>query len=153
MTAPLHLPSQAIDWRQLAGDLVIAIGRLEASVGDTDTVPARQAILIAVAGDLLSLDLRWCEPDGGSASSCGLAILLSVPPLAAQTDMARDDDATPPNASIDRAVSKAAAEMLSWTKDPDTFELLEHRRYWVFLCWPGEAPAPVNEYAYGLWDD
>jgi hypothetical protein len=60
--------------------------------------------------------------------------------------------AIPPNGSIDRAVSLAATEMLSWTKDPATCELLEQQRYRLFLRWAEGDAVPVYKYAYGLWD-
>lgn len=113
------------------------------------------AILITVASDFRSISLRWCDLTGKSnhAEADGATILF--PPLPKAIDVKRDDGATAPNGSIDRAISRLGAHMLSWTKDRETFELVEHQRHKLFLSWsPEEGRAScVNEHAYGLWDE
>jgi hypothetical protein len=147
------LRSNAHQWQDLADDLLFAIDRLEALNRKAQVPSFSRNILITISADHQSLSLclnRFgARPDGVGEE----VVRLGFCPLPITTDEARDDETIPPNASIDRAISKAAAEMLSWTKDPETFELVEHRRYSLFLQWPGEAPSPVNEYAYGLWDE
>ena len=145
--------SPAVIWQDLADDLLFAIDQLEAISHTAKAAQIHQTILIAVADDLQSLRLSWCSPEGSEAGIGDPALRMRLPLLPTVTETAREDEATVPNASIDRAVSKAAAEMLSWTKDPENFELLEQRRYALFLQWPSGMPAPVNEYAYGLWDE
>lgn len=153
MTGPTQRISQAATWQDLARDLLFAIDQLDASDRSRKVAEVRTAIVITVADDMRSLVLnRFCPRR--SQTSCGtLALRMDLRLLPAATDMVRDDEMAVPNASIDRAISKAACEMLSWTREPDTFELLEHRRYSFYLQWPGETPALVNEYAYGLWDE
>lgn len=153
MTRPRLFTSAAVTWQDLADDLLFAIDQLEAFDRTAKVATIHQAILITVADDLQSLLLSWCSPENSEAGIGDQALRMSLLPLPTDTDTARDDEAEVPNASIDRAISKAAAEMLSWCKDPENFELLEQRRYQLFLCWPGEAPVQVSEYAYGLWDE
>lgn len=43
--------------------------------------------------------------------------------------------------------------MLAWHKDPETFEVVETRRYRLLLQWPHREPEVVDEWAYGLWDE
>lgn len=143
----------ALTWQDLADELLFAIDRLEAINSSRKLSAIHQAILITVADDLQSLHLVWHSPDGEESEVASQSLQLCFPLLPTFTDIARDDETEVPNASIDRAVSKAAAEMLSWSKDPENCELLEQRRYQLFLCWPDETPAPVNEYAYGIWDE
>jgi hypothetical protein len=145
--------SPAVIWQDLADDLLFAIDQLEAISHTAKGTPIHQTILIAVADDLQSLRFCWCSPEGSEAGIDDQALRMSLQLLPTDVEIARDDEATVPNASIDRAISKAAAEMLSWTKDPENFELLEQRRYQLFLQWPGGMPALVDEYAYGLWDE
>ncbi|WP_430443816.1 hypothetical protein [Sphingorhabdus contaminans] len=143
----------AVTWQDLADDLLFAFDRLEEINPNSKWTEDHQAILIRVANDMQSLTLSKCPLDSGEAVLGGQTLRIRLRPLPSITDLARDDAAEVPNAIIDRAISKAAAEMLSWTKDLDCFELLEQRRYWLFLQWPGGIPALVNEYAYGLWDE
>lgn len=134
-------------WQALAQELLRAIDRLEAA-----TPGPPRAILLRLAEDLRSIELIWCDADG-MAPQAATGLRLALPALPAFTDRARDDARIVPNHSIDRAISKAAAEMLSWSTDPESFELLTHQRHALHLRWPGATAEPVNEYAYGLWDE
>lgn len=153
MKALERFVSHAVSWQGLADDLAMAVRRLEAMDRSARVVSINRAILVGVDEDMQSLSLRWCAPNGTRSSISDAALSLRFPPLPATTDALRDDGWTPPNASVDRAISKLAADQLSWTKDKATFELIEHRAYCLFVRWPGSETAPVNEYAYGLWDE
>jgi hypothetical protein len=144
--------SLAVTWQDAAGDLLRAINQIETMSRPDKLAASDPALLVTVGQDLQSLTLQKCAADG-TPTSIETAVQIRFPLLPNATDVTRDDDIHPANASIDRAVCKAAAEMLSWTKDPDTLELIEHRRYWLFVLWPTAEPTPVNEYAYGLWDE
>jgi hypothetical protein len=154
----MPLISYATHWQDLANDLLRAIDQLEEINRSTKVVTLHRAILITVADDLKSMSLTWCRSGGGEPVIGGDLVRLEVGTLPETTEVVRSepmfaDPVIPPNASIDRAVSKAANAMLSWTTDPETLELLTHQRYHLFLCWAGGQPKPVYEYAYGLWDE
>lgn len=145
--------SPAANWQELANDLTMAVARLEATGSNAKFVSMNQAIQIDVAEDCQSLSLSLCGPNSAQSGISDAELRIHFSLLPAITDALRDDGWTPPNGSIDRAISKVAADMLSWTKDPETFEVIEHRDYFFFIRWPGRQPVPVNEYAYGLWDE
>ena len=145
--------SPAANWQELAHDLTLAVARLGATDSNAKFASINQAIQIDVADDCQSLSLRLRAPNGTQSCISDTELGIHFPLLPAMTDTSRDDGWTPPNGSIDRAISKVAANMLSWTKDPETFEVIEHRAYFLFVRWPGSRPVPVNEYAYGLWDE
>lgn len=153
MSAQWRFVSHAARWQGLANDLALAVRRLEAMDRNVKMVAINQAIMIRVADDMQSLSLRFCAPNGKELSISDAAILMRFPSLPATTDVKRNDGWPPPNGSIDRAISKLAADMLSWTKNPATFELVEHRAYFLFVHWPGGETSSVDEYAYGLWDE
>jgi hypothetical protein len=146
MSGPLRLVSYAADWRALASDIALAIDQLKARADD-------RMILIGVADDLRALTVELYRPGALDSEPLDRKVHLAFPPWPAATDQAHERGETPPNASIDRAIAKVAAGMLSWTKDPETFELIEHCRYRLFLRWPGGERKQVDEYAYGLWDE
>lgn len=149
------LSSDADSWRELARDLLGALTTMELLARVSQKSTTSTAILLTVALDFQGVSLRWCNLTGQPihAEADGVTIRLQTLPKA--TDVERDDGTTAPNSSIDRAISRLAADMLSWTKDAETFELVQHQRYKLFLSWSladGHARC-VNEYAYGLWDE
>lgn len=149
------LRSDADSWRELARDLLGALTTMELLARVSQKSTTSSAILLTVALDFRCVSLRWCNLTGQPihAEADGVTIRLQTLPKA--TDVERDDGTTAPNSSIDRAISRLAADMLSWTKDAETFELVQHQRYKLFLSWSleeGHARC-VNEYAYGLWDE
>lgn len=97
--------------------------------------------------------LEYCDSSGQPflANTQYLDICFPEPPM--QTDVKRDDDLFPGNGSIDRAICKAAADMLSWAKKPETCEVVECQRYCLFERWADGPITLVYEWAYGLWDD
>lgn len=150
---PRWVFSPAANWQELANDLAVAVASLETTGSNAKVASINQAIQIDVADDCQSLSLGLCGSNGTQSGVSDAELRIRFPLLPAITDALRDDGWTPPNGSIDRAISKVAADMLSWTKDPETFEVIEHRAYFFFIRWPGSEPVPVNEYAYGLWDE
>lgn len=134
--------SLATTWSEVAEDLIAAIDLLERS----ELEIAAPSLLIEVADDFRTLLVAVRE--GGHSQ-----VALRLATLPETTDVAREDGLTAPQGSIDRAISKVAAAMLSWTKDPETLELLEHQRFSLFVRWPGAETSPVNPYAFGLWDE
>jgi hypothetical protein len=148
----LHIyRSHAGDWRGLSQDILLAISRLEALNREEPGTNSR-SILLSVAPELLEIRIEYCGPAGQQLGASGQSLAIHFAPLPMVTDVARDDSRTPPNASIDRAISRLAADMLSWSKDPETCEVIEHQRYQLHLRWNGEEAEPVYEWAYGLWD-
>lgn len=137
----------AARWQDAAAALLRVIDRLEAQTPG----PPRH-VLLAVAADLRGIELGWCSADGVLLGGLP-TIHLALPALPAQTDRARDDGRAVPHAGIDRAISMVAADMLSWSKDPETLELRAHQRHRLHLRWPGAMAEGVDEYAYGLWDE
>ncbi|MXO71467.1 hypothetical protein [Alteraurantiacibacter buctensis] len=131
------------EWRELATVLATAIDRLAA---DDPPVEAGAALLLAVDPELDCIRVR---PKGSAAAG----VCVALGPLPRATDRPRDDGALVPCGSIDRAASKVAADMLGWHKDPQTCEVVETQRFWLYLQWPGESPAAIYEWAYGLWDE
>lgn len=144
--------SHASDWQGLSRDLLLAISRLEALNRKAPLATISHSILLSVGPELQEIGVEFCTPAGQRLDATGPLLAIHFAPLPPTTNAERDDGGIPPNASIDRAISKAASEMLSWTKDPETFEVIEHQRYRFFLRWAGEAAEAVNEWAYGLWD-
>lgn len=149
-----ELISLAADWPELAGDILKAIESLERTVVPTGG-PGH--ILLKVAPDLQSLQAQWWDSQTGCPGE-GSRVQLRFGEMPLTTDESRTEaqfaePVAPPNATIDRAISKAAADMLSYATDPDTFELLTVQRYQLWLQWPGGQPARVYEFAYGLWDE
>ncbi len=150
--------SHAVNWQELANDLLFAIDRLEMMNRKASVAVMGRAILFSIAEDLQSISLNWCDANGQRLLSSEQELRLDLLPLPEATDETRTEPmfappVIPPNGSIDRAISKAAAEMLSFTKDEETFEVLEHERFRLFLRWAEGEPKPVHEYAYGLWDE
>lgn len=141
------------DWRELARDLLLALRLLEDASKQEVVRVIGQSVLLSIAHDLHSIRLEWCRPNGEKYYLPNQIIELNFDELPIQTDKKRDDGVATPNSSIDRAVCKLAADMLSWTKNPQTFELITHRRFFLFICWHGDEPKIVNEYEYGLWDE
>lgn len=152
MTFPIF-KSHARDWRGLSQDLLLAIGRLEALNRKASLATISRSILLSIGPKLQDIRIEYCDPTGQQLGASGQSLTIHFAPLPVVTDVARDDSSTPPNASIDRAISTVAAEMLSWSKDPETCELIEHQRYQLFLRWSGEEAEEVYEWAYGLWDE
>lgn len=111
-----------------------------------------RAILMSVADGLRAIRLHWCDQDGRRLAILEQGVQLNFKDLPERTSAPRDDAGSPPNASIDRAISMVGAEMLSWSKDPESFELIEHQRCKLFFSWPGGVVEEVDQYAYGLWD-
>jgi hypothetical protein len=149
------LSSDADSWRELAKDLLGALTTMELLARVSQKSTKCPAILLTVARDFQRVSLQWCNLTGEPihAETDGVTIRLRTLPKA--TDVERDDGSTAPNASIDRAISRLGADMLSWTKDAETFQLVQHQRCKLFLSWSleeGHAQC-VNEYAYGLWDE
>lgn len=134
--------SGATTWSELAESIVEAIDGLE----KTGPEPIGGSLLLAVGQDFRSI--RIAAYEGGHPE-----LVLRLGTLPRTTDQAREDNLPVPHGCIDRAISKAAAGMLSWTKDPETFELVEHQRYSLFLRWPEQDTVLVDPYAYGLWDE
>jgi hypothetical protein len=149
----IELCSLATCWQDLARDLVDAIGQLEAQIKQAAVERDDRSILLTVEPGMSALRLAACRSDGVVITPEKAGIRLCFSALPADTDQGRDDGMVPPNASIDRAASKAAADMISWAKDPDTFELVEYRRFTLFLAWHEHAPFKIDEFAYGLWDE
>jgi len=138
----VELFSRAATWPELAEDLIAAIDlfdRFELGV-------VAPSLLIEVGDDFRTL--RVTPGEEGHPE-----VILRLETLPKTTDLAREDGLPVLHGSVDRAISKAAAAMLRWTKDPETLELVEHQRYSLFLRWPGAETSPVNPYAYGLWDE
>jgi hypothetical protein len=152
-TAGMVFDSNAVEWTTLAEDLLFAIDRLEAINRKAGLATINRNILLPIDEDMQSISLFWCSAGGELLAAVNQSVKLRFAPLSAITDRPRDDGITPPNGSIDRAISKLAADMLSWSKDPETFELITHQRYRLFLRWPAEETITANEYAYGLWDE
>jgi hypothetical protein len=152
MTFPIF-KSHARDWRGLSQDLLMAIGRLEALNRKAPLASISRSIMLSVGPELQDITIEYCNPTGQQLAASGQSLAIHFAPFLMVTDVARDDSRTPPNASIDRAISTVAAEMLSWSKDPETYELIEHQRYQLFLRWSGEEAEEVYEWAYGLWDE
>jgi hypothetical protein len=152
MTFPIF-NSHARDWRGLSQDLLLAISRLEALNRKAPLSTIGRSILLTVGPEQQDIRIEYCGPAGQQITASGQSLAIHFAPLPVATDVERDDGSTPPNASIDRAISKAAVDMLNWTKDPDTFELIEHQRYQLYLRWSGSDAAEVYEWAYGLWDE
>jgi hypothetical protein len=149
----IELVSRVATWQELASDMIAAIDLLESMNRSNDRVMSARSILMSIDESFDGIRLVWSSAQGRPIEHPAWCVLLRLPALPATTDRLRDDGAVPPNASIDRAISKTAADMLSWTKDPETFEVLEHQRYQLFMRWADEGGAEVNEYAYGLWDE
>jgi hypothetical protein len=147
------IQSRALDWRELSRDLLRAIDRLEMLNRDAPLATISRSMLLSVGHEQQNIRIESCGPSGQPLGASGQSLVIHVAPLPVITDVTRDDNCIPPNASIDRAISTAAAEMLSWSKDPETCELIEHQRYQLFLRWPGEEAEEVYEWAYGLWDE
>lgn len=152
MTFP-KFKSHACDWRGLSQDLLLAIDRLEALNRKAPLATINRWILFSIGPELQDIRIEYCDPTRQQIGATGQGLSIHFAPLPVVTDLARDDGTTSPNASIDRAISKVAAEMLSWTKDPETCELIEHQRYQLYLRWSGSDAAEVYEWAYGLWDE
>lgn len=131
----------------------MSIGRLEALNCKAPLARISRSILLSIGPELEDIRIEYCDPAGQQLGASGQSLAIHFAPLSMVTDVARDDGSTPPNASIDRAISRLAADMLSWSKDPETCELIEHQRYQLFLRWPGEEAEEVYEWAYGLWDE
>jgi hypothetical protein len=152
MTFPIF-KSHARDWRGLSQDLLLAISRLEALNRKAPLSTMSRSILFSIGPELQDIRIEYCDPTGQQLGASGQSLAIHFAPLPIVTDVERDDGSIPPNASIDRAISKAAAEMLSWSKDPISFEVIEHQRYRLFLRSAGGEAAAANEWAYGLWDE
>ncbi len=110
-------------WQDAAAVLLRAVDRLEAQTPG----PPRH-ILLAVAADLRGIELGWFSADGVPLGRLP-TIHVALPAMPARTDRARDDGRAVPHAGIDRAISMVAADMLSWSKDPETLELRAHQRH------------------------
>ncbi len=149
----LERGSNCVCWQDLAADLVAAIDLLESRTARQLPAEGGRAILLRVDLGQHIIFLSLCDPGAQSQTTTAEGVRLRFSPLPGATDQRRDDGASPPNASVDRAVSKAAADMVSWSKDPDTFELIETRRFKLFLAWDQGPQAEVDEFAYGLWDE
>ena len=144
--------SNASEWTALARDLLFAIDRLESINRKSALATISRNLLLSVAKDMQSISIMWCNDCGAPLAEVDQSVQLDFRPVPVTTDWPRDDGTNSPNASIDRAISKAGAKMLSWTKDPETFDLIEHQRYKLFLSWAEGIPVIVNEYAYGIFD-
>lgn len=140
-------------WQDLAHDLVRAIDQLETQTKRLAVEQDEPSILLTVESGMTAIRLAACRSDGVVIPTSPAGVRLDLGALAAVTDRDRDDGTTPANASIDRAASKAAAEMMSWSKDPETYELVERRRFTLFLAWPDGTHSRIDELAYGLWDE
>lgn len=149
----IQLSSRATCWQDLARDLVSAIDQLEAQNKQSAIEHDARSVLLTVEPCMNVIRLTVCPSVAVAIPSTDTGIRLFFNPLPVATDQDREDGIVPPNASIDRAASKAAAEMVSWAKDPDTFELLEYRRFTLFLAWPEGTRYKIDELAYGLWDE
>lgn len=147
------IKTRAHDWRELATDLLFALKQLEDASKQEVLRVIGQSVLLTIAHDFKSIRLEWCRPNGDKYYLPNQIIELQFYELPVLTEQPRDDGFSPQNSSIDRAICKLAADMLSWTKDPQTFELVTHQRYKIFISWHGETPIKVNEYEYGLWDE
>jgi|GEM_PF-4924025 hypothetical protein len=141
------------DWRELAENLVFSLKQLESHSKEGVIDVIRQSVLLSISENHRSIRCEWVRQDGERYNFLDHAVELQFDELPVLTDLARDDGLVPQNASIDRAVCKLAADMLSWKKDPLTFELIETRRYQIFISWHQEKPLKVYEYQYGLWDE
>lgn len=150
---PRTFNSFAGDWRGLAQDLNLALQRLEGMNRKGQLATISRSILLSIEPDLQGIRLEWCSPDADAVCIAGHALIIRCPMLRPYSCGERDDGITPPHSSIDRAISRLAADMLSWSKDPETCEVIEQQRYRLFMRWPGEAAEPVYEWAYGLWDE
>jgi hypothetical protein len=151
MTFPIF-NSHACDWRGLSQDLLAAISTLEALNREAPSGTISRSILFSISPELQDIRIEYCDPAGQQLGALGQSLSIHFAALPVSTDVERDDGSTAPNASIDRAISTVAAEMLSWSKDPETCELIEHQRYQLYLRWSGRDAAKVYEWAYGLWD-
>lgn len=154
----MQLNSNAIDWQGLAQDLLFAIDRIEAMNRKAPLAVLSRTILISIANHCQSITLNWCDAYGQILPNIEQEVRLDFSYLPETTDVTRTEPmfappTIPPNGSVDRAISKAAAEMMSYTKDEETCEVLEHERFRLFLRWAGGEPAQVYEFAYGLWDE
>lgn len=153
----MQLNSHAIDWQGLAQDLLFAIDRIESMNRKAPLTVLGRTLLISIADHCQSISLNWCDGDGQMLPNIEQEVRLDFSYLPVTTDVTRTEPmfappTIPPNASVDRAISKAAAEMMSYSIDEETCELLEHERFELFLCWAGGEPVRVNLFAYGLWD-
>jgi hypothetical protein len=149
----IELSSRAGCWQDLARDLVRAIDQLEARNTWTDVQRDDRSIVLLVEPGMKAIRLAACGSDGLVITPTDAGIRLRFRLLPVFTDQDRDDGMIPQNASIDRAACWAAAEMKSWVKEPDTFELVEHQRFILFLAWPEGTTSRIDELAYGLWDE
>ncbi len=145
--------SRCACWQDLAADLIAAIDQLESRTAQPPPTPGGGAVLLRVDPTQNIICLTWCDVQGQSLINMSEGVRLRFNPLPKMMEQQREDGSSPPNASVDRAVSKAAADMMSWSKDPETFELIETRRFKLFLAWDQGPGAEVDEYAYGLWDE
>lgn len=143
--------SNAADWRELAEDLMFALDQLETLNRKAAMPVVTSALAVRVHEDCCSVELVPCAGDGSPPRQTPVSVRLAFPELPLSTGLERKD-CRPAQGSIDRAVCKVASDMMSWTMDPDTFEVLEHCRLRLFLCWPDGSPVAVDRYAYGLWD-
>lgn len=145
--------SHARRWQSLARDVILAIDRLETSDGAASLRPSRCSILLSVSAAMDRIRLEYCDSSGQPFSADIQYLDICFSELPKQTDVQRDDDRVPANGSIDRAICKAAADMLSWKRDPETCELTERQRYCLFVRWAEGPITLVYEWAYGLWDE
>lgn len=149
----LEWASTCARWQDLAADLVAAIDLLETRTVQPPSAESGRAILARVDLGQSIIFLSLCDTGAKNPTSQKEGIRLRFKSLPRVMERQRDDGTSAPDASVDRAISKAAAGMMSWSKDPETFELIERRRFRLFVAWDQGPEIEVDEYAYGLWDE
>lgn len=136
-------------WQDLAADVLAQVELLLAPFKPCATALVNAAI--AADGRTLGLCVvpqRCC----GNAHLPAKA-RLALPLLDLKTDIPREDGIVPPHPAIDRALSRVAAQLMDWSRDPDSFELVQHIRARITVQWHGRKAAEVDPLAYGLWDE
>jgi hypothetical protein len=150
---PSRYNSDAVSWDMLGSDVIAAITQLYNDPRASNVIELKRFILIEVCDGLTALEFSWCGPFGQPMAHKGQKLRLALWPLPTDSERGRDDKTIAQHGSIDRAISAAARHLISWTTDPDTFELLQHDRFILFCAWPGQLITKVNPWAYGILDD
>ncbi len=102
----LERGSNCVCWQDLAADLVAAIDLLESRTAQQVPAEDGRAILLRVDLGQHIICLSRCDPGAQGQTDTTESVRLRFSPLPGATDQRRDDGASPPNASVDRAVSK-----------------------------------------------
>jgi hypothetical protein len=142
--------SSAQHWPELAEELYNVIFQLlhDRRAGS----PAPLHCCIGIDADCTELLVACCTAEGDISSDPNDAISIALPDLvrSAQPWPGTEDRPQPPDQTIDHAICELGQNLIEWRKDPESFELVEHRPVLLFVAWGSARAEPVELWRYGI---